>query len=126
MSSLSEPEAARTRAFDPRVSPVQSSPRAASSRAPLESGNAVSGLYPIASQAAPLLGVERLSIVRAVGLRADAANLADAFAVGFHDWGAGLVTGILIDLIAHRLHKMVCASGLRGAGTSACLSFRIL
>jgi len=106
VSSLSEPEAARTRAFDPRVSPVQSSPRAASSRAPLESGNAVSGLYPIASQAAPLLGVERLSIVRAVGLRADAANLADAFAVGFHHCIL-LASSILIGKAANGSRKNV-------------------
>ena len=30
--------------------------------------------------------------------------------------------GILVDLVAHRLHKMVC--WLRGAGASTCLSFR--
>ena len=44
----------------------------------------------------------------------------------FTTQGAGLAPGILVDLVAHRLRKMVCGRGLRGAGASTCLSFRVL
>ena len=37
-----------------------------------------------------------------------------------------LRSGILVDLVAHRLRKIVCVSGLRGAGASTCLSFGVL
>jgi hypothetical protein len=41
-----------------------------------------------------------------------AANLARAFAFCFHDWGAGLAPGILVDLVADRLQKVACGCGL--------------
>jgi len=40
----------------------------------------------------------------------------------FTHWGAGLASGILVDLVAHRLQKMVCGRGLRGAGASIALA----
>jgi hypothetical protein len=52
----------------------------------------------------------------AVFVQCGAANLAGVFAVCFHDWGAGLAPGILVDLVRDRLQKMVCLSGLHGGG----------
>jgi len=44
----------------------------------------------------------------------------------FSRGGAGLAPGILVDLVADRLQKMVCGRGLRGTGASTGLSLRVL
>jgi len=71
-----------------------------------------------------LVGFSRIWL-RSLGDNCSAANLADAVGFCFHDSGAGSASGILVDLVADRLRKILGTAGLRGAQPATRFYFRL-